>query len=187
MSDARTLVARYIRQQNEIGMPDYFFTNATALTSLLPIKQAPAALLQKVPAYANVHQIKPAVVSPSPKLQAKPQAKPETKPAFALLPVAHLHGKEVSQKATGAAAVPDPKRDALVELYNNTKGCMACGLGSLRKNYVFGSGNANAPLLVIGEAPGADEDAQGKPFVGKAGELLTKMLAAIRLDRKTHV
>ena len=81
----------------------------------------------------------------------------------------------------------DPGRDALVKLYNENKNCKACGLGRMRKNFVFGSGNACAGLMVIGEAPGAEEDEQGLPFVGRAGELLTKMLAAIGCDRKKDV
>ena len=67
------------------------------------------------------------------------------------------------------------------------KGCSACGLAAFRKTFVFGSGNVHAPLMVVGEAPGADEDAQGLPFVGAAGAMLTKMLAAIGLDRKNDV
>jgi DNA polymerase len=64
---------------------------------------------------------------------------------------------------------------------------MNCPLGQLRNHFVFGSGNAEAAVMVIGEAPGADEDMQGLPFVGAAGQLLTKMLGAIALDRKQHV
>jgi uracil-DNA glycosylase len=62
--------------------------------------------------------------------------------------------------------------------------CMDCPLGSTRKNFVFGSGRADADLMVIGEAPGADEDEQGLPFVGRAGQLLTKILDAIDLPRE---
>ena len=52
-----------------------------------------------------------------------------------------------------------------------------------RKNFVFGTGNPNAKVAVIGEAPGADEDVQGKPFVGRAGKLLTDILKAINFER----
>ncbi len=61
--------------------------------------------------------------------------------------------------------------------------CMDCALGATRKNFVFGSGNPNASVMVIGEAPGADEDEQGLPFVGRAGQLLTKILESIDLKR----
>jgi DNA polymerase len=58
------------------------------------------------------------------------------------------------------------------------QGCRRCKLCEARSTIVFGTGNPRAELVVIGEGPGADEDAQGKPFVGRAGELLTRMLAA---------
>ncbi len=69
-------------------------------------------------------------------------------------------------------------------LYNQIHTCMNCALGATRTNFVFGTGNPNADIMVIGEAPGADEDAQGKPFVGAAGQLLTKILAAIGIVRE---
>jgi DNA polymerase len=77
------------------------------------------------------------------------------------------------------------KREALKVLYRN--GCTQCHLAQTRKNFIFGAGNAEAPVMVIGEAPGRDEDEQGLPFVGAAGQLLTSMLAAIKLDRNNDV
>lgn len=61
--------------------------------------------------------------------------------------------------------------------------CQKCPLGGTRTNFVFGVGNPNADIVVIGEAPGADEDASGEPFIGPAGQLLNKILAAINLRR----
>ena len=63
------------------------------------------------------------------------------------------------------------------------QGCKRCKLCEGRTHIVFGSGNASAEVVVIGEGPGADEDAQGLPFVGRAGQLLTKMLASVNLSR----
>jgi len=62
--------------------------------------------------------------------------------------------------------------------------CVKCPLGQTRTNFVFGVGNPHATLMLIGEAPGADEDAQGEPFVGKAGQLLNKILEAIHFRRE---
>jgi uracil-DNA glycosylase len=63
--------------------------------------------------------------------------------------------------------------------------CSRCKLHTLgRKQVVFGVGNPNADLMFVGEAPGGDEDIQGIPFVGRAGQLLTKMIAAIQMDRE---
>ena len=64
--------------------------------------------------------------------------------------------------------------------------CMKCGLGPTRTNMVFADGNPHAELMFIGEGPGADEDATGVPFVGRAGELLSRMIAAMTFDRKTE-
>jgi uracil-DNA glycosylase len=65
------------------------------------------------------------------------------------------------------------------------QGCRRCKLCEGRTHVVFGSGNPAAEFVVIGEGPGADEDAQGLPFVGRAGQLLTKMLASVNLSRET--
>ena len=62
--------------------------------------------------------------------------------------------------------------------------CVKCPLGHTRTKFVFGTGNPAATLMVIGEAPGADEDAQGEPFVGRAGQLLNKILEAIGFKRE---
>ncbi len=61
--------------------------------------------------------------------------------------------------------------------------CNKCSLGGQRQNFVFGVGNPRAEVMFIGEAPGADEDAQGEPFVGKGGQLLNKILEAINMKR----
>lgn len=62
--------------------------------------------------------------------------------------------------------------------------CLKCPLGHTRTKFVFGVGNPHASLMLIGEAPGADEDAQGEPFVGRAGQLLNKILEAISFKRE---
>lgn len=62
--------------------------------------------------------------------------------------------------------------------------CTKCSLSGLRKNFVFGVGNPHAEVVVVGEAPGADEDEQGEPFVGRAGQLLNKILEAIHFRRE---
>ena len=62
--------------------------------------------------------------------------------------------------------------------------CLKCPLGHTRTNFVFGVGNPDAEVMFIGEAPGADEDAQGEPFVGRAGQLLNKIIEAVNLKRE---
>jgi len=74
--------------------------------------------------------------------------------------------------------------DALVAIRNDIGDCTRCKLHTLgRRQVVFGVGNPQADLMFVGEAPGADEDIQGEPFVGRAGQLLTKIIEAIGLSR----
>jgi uracil-DNA glycosylase len=75
------------------------------------------------------------------------------------------------------------RRELLKAVYLEAKGCVACQLSETRTNVVFGSGNADAELMFVGEAPGANEDLQGLPFVGAAGKLLDKLLAEIGMQR----
>lgn len=66
-------------------------------------------------------------------------------------------------------------------------GCEKCALAATRTNVVFGVGNTEAEVLFIGEGPGANEDLQGEPFVGRGGQLLDKMLAAVGLSREKNI
>jgi uracil-DNA glycosylase family 4 len=76
------------------------------------------------------------------------------------------------------------KSAAFAELQKRALSCVKCPhLASSRKNVVFGVGNIDSPLMFVGEAPGADEDEQGEPFVGRAGQLLTKIIQATGLSR----
>ena len=78
------------------------------------------------------------------------------------------------------------KRD-LDQFCNSISLCKECELGNTRNNFVFGTGDPNADLLLIGEAPGEKEDNEGEPFVGRAGKLLDKILRAINKNRKKGV
>jgi DNA polymerase len=73
---------------------------------------------------------------------------------------------------------------SISELESKINTCKKCPLGNLRTKFVFGEGNPNADIMLIGEAPGAEEDKTGKPFVGRAGQLLTKILEAIKIKRE---
>jgi uracil-DNA glycosylase len=78
----------------------------------------------------------------------------------------------------------EERREALKDLYHQARACTRCPqLASTRTTVVFGSGNANADLMFVGEAPGKNEDEQGLPFVGQAGKLLDKLLGEIGLQR----
>src|SRR5947199_8771506 len=80
-------------------------------------------------------------------------------------------------------ATPAQRREALKEVWREASECTRCPLAETRTTVVFGNGDANADLMFVGEAPGANEDREGLPFVGQAGKLLDKLLGEIGLHR----
>jgi uracil-DNA glycosylase len=78
----------------------------------------------------------------------------------------------------------EERREALIEVYREASVCVRCPLAEGRTQVVFGNGNSDADLMFVGEAPGAEEDRQGLPFVGRAGKLLDDLLGGIDLTRK---
>jgi uracil-DNA glycosylase family 4 len=73
------------------------------------------------------------------------------------------------------------------ELKREVLKCRKCGLAATRNHVIFGEGNPKAPILVIGEAPGRDEDLGGRPFIGRSGQLLDKIFAACGFKREEHL
>ncbi|QBR72611.1 uracil-DNA glycosylase [Beijerinckiaceae bacterium] len=94
-------------------------------------------------------------------------------------PAAALPAEAIEETARESAAAAQ----TLDELRERLSQFEGCGLKATATRLVFGDGNPNASIMIVGEAPGADEDRQGVPFVGRAGQLLDKMLASIGLDR----
>jgi DNA polymerase len=97
-----------------------------------------------------------------------------------------------SQPVSAIASTGEDRREAILkmdwpELKQTVSTCTACRLHETRTQTVFGVGDENADWLMVGEGPGAEEDAQGEPFVGQAGKLLDNMLAAIALKRGKNV
>ncbi len=82
-----------------------------------------------------------------------------------------------------AVSTASERRELLTAVFREARTCVACPLHETRTNVVFGSGNADAQLMFVGEAPGANEDQQGLPFVGQAGKLLEKLLGEIGMER----
>ncbi len=94
-------------------------------------------------------------------------------------------GRASTKSAPAKNMTPQQKAAALAEIdEKEVKVCTKCELCKTRTNTVFGECNPNADLVFVGEAPGADEDETGRPFVGRAGELLTKMIMAMGLTRE---
>ncbi len=88
-----------------------------------------------------------------------------------------------SLNAPSTPAPPSTQTTTLEALQQTHHNCQRCALGKTRTHLVFGEGNAGARLLFLGEGPGADEDASGRPFVGRAGKLLSKMILSMGIDR----
>jgi DNA polymerase len=110
--------------------------------------------------------------------------------AMGLGPIYRLRTATTHMPAEAEPALPVGDRAASIarlewkELGQEVARCRACSLCETRKQTVFGVGNANAEWMLIGEAPGAEEDARGEPFVGQAGRLLDNMLASIGMSRE---
>lgn len=92
-------------------------------------------------------------------------------------------GEKNKQKKNEASQSANDIKIELEKINDEVHRCRKCQLGSLRTNAVPGEGNPNAQIVFVGEGPGADEDAQGRPFVGRAGQLLDKVIAAMGLKR----
>jgi uracil-DNA glycosylase len=84
----------------------------------------------------------------------------------------------------GLSSVVATGTETLEQIRADLGDCQRCKLWKTRTNLVFGEGNPNAELMFVGEGPGADEDASGRPFVGRAGQLLTDMIKAIKMKRE---
>lgn len=109
------------------------------------------------------------------------QTYPRT-PAPAVVPTPQMPKRTVS--STPFQAPPAVLPDNLEAMREIVRTCRNCRLCQSRQNTVFGEGNPNARLMFIGEGPGADEDASGRPFVGAAGQLLDKMITAMQFSRQ---
>lgn len=153
-----------------------------------------------VSSWSPIAPAAPPVVPEAAVASARPVAAPAaaSRPASARPLFTPSVGEEPLPRRAAAAAPPAPRSpfvpldlssedrvQRLAELKTCVAGCTRCGeLARTRTQTVFGVGNPNAKILFIGEAPGADEDAQGEPFVGKAGQKLNDIIAACKLKRE---
>ncbi len=115
--------------------------------------------------------------APPPRAVSAPVSVPVSRPVPAPAPVPVSAPGRYSQQNKGCAS------PALLQIREDLGECTRCKLAPKRTNLVYGVGNPAAELMFVGEGPGADEDAQGEPFVGKAGQLLTRMIEAMGYRR----
>ena len=140
----------------------------------------------------------PTVSQPNPTAPLMPPATPQPKPSLskslaAALAAPAANGAQPSPSSNPAPAAPSSqplskaeKEAAMASLRQRVLACIKCPhLASSRTNVVFGVGDIHSPIMFVGEAPGADEDIQGEPFVGAAGQLLTRMIQTMGLTRST--
>lgn len=192
--DRNAFLGTYFRQQTEFGMPELFISREIISAFRSPVKTAISSKVTLPLPGKTAQQQPPIQRSATPPVQvvSKPQTPIKSRLA-SLRPVESLVAS--APKKTQPTSIPvqsevpllpaGNKREELKQLF--IKGCSGCHLAETRTKFVFGSGNADAQIMVIGEAPGQEEDEQGLPFVGAAGKLLTTMLSAINLDRNSDV
>lgn len=158
MTDIWTSLRHFLQSEREV-FGDYLLLDGTSSSSL---SASPTTMAKKQTAAGTVS---------APPAQTRTPAKSTI--VFEPPPAPQPAG---SDGAWLQAADVDALREQI-------SGCLNCALGRTRTKFVFGVGNPHATLMFVGEAPGADEDAQGEPFVGRAGQLLNKILTAIGMDR----
>jgi uracil-DNA glycosylase family 4 len=173
LSELLKQTREYVRYFGELGAET---TGAEPATLNASAPRSPASA--KVEDPREIATAMPAAAPPA----AKPALFARTNPTAARVSAAppdSLFG----ELAAPAPSIPQ-STETLEDIWRDIGDCTRCALCSGRTQVVNTHGNPNARLMFVGEAPGADEDAQGKPFVGRAGQLLTKMIEAMGLKRE---
>ena len=173
--DYHELLDAAIQQLQELKSQGVRFIPVST-EGLAALNETPRPVVKSIPAV-------PPIIQPTPRPVPAPVApKPvEVKPPAVDLSLG-LPGEALP--ASALVLSPEAKASAFAELRQRASVCVKCPhLASSRKNVVFGVGSIDAQLMFVGEAPGADEDQQGEPFVGKAGQLLTKIIQTTGLQR----
>jgi DNA polymerase len=161
VNDPRALLARYLAQQQALGETSYTFSSEGESVELMASSKTPAA-------------------APPADTTSRTDAPEKWRKGAPDIPGPGIDIPAVATDLFAGDPLADKDLDQLGELI---KVCEQCPLCQERTNAVPGEGPANAELLVVGEGPGANEDQQGRPFVGRAGDLLNDILAAIDCPR----
>lgn len=193
MSDAQDRLRQYLEQRREMGESEFVLDSLSVEEAL------------KVLAFGAAPPTAPAAASRPASSAPARGAPPEPPRASRTEGVTEDWQSIVNAPEPGEAMKPKPPKSAksdaaanvpfamppelasaksLDEVAKAIAGCKACALSATAINHVPGEGNPNAKFVVVGEAPGATEDELGRPFVGKSGDLLTKILEAIQLKRE---
>jgi uracil-DNA glycosylase len=171
-------VADHIRTLQEFGLTHIGNAAPSIDRSVAAISPPPSdASAAKAPAPDP-----PPLPPPQPVIAQPPS--PMTKPPSTRKAAAQTSLFLFGEPAPPSAAEPDHQDGNLHDIRADIGDCQRCKLAPTRTHIVFGDGNPNAQLVFVGEAPGADEDASGVPFVGRAGQLLNKIIEAIGMKRE---
>jgi uracil-DNA glycosylase len=175
----REALAERLRFYRDLGLTDFYRRDVEAATAAddpspgRGVAAEPAECEAALPAAAAVQNAAPAPVV----------AAVEQKNPFGEDPT--IRSRKAFQAPEIGAAVPQDERVAALQIIREDIGdCTRCALHKGRHKIVFADGSATARLMFVGEGPGADEDAQGLPFVGRAGQLLNNMIAAMGIKRE---
>jgi len=174
--DLKNKIAGRLRYYDDLGIRLFYKDRTSALGSL----PAPPTAS---PAFGNIN------VGPGFSAASSTPARPAAPPAspFRPVPPAPAPPPALPPRPSGPSrfySVQKIPNDTLLKIREDLGDCKRCKLHKTRKNIVFADGNPKADLVFVGEGPGADEDAQGLPFVGRAGKLLTQMIEAMGLRRQ---
>jgi DNA polymerase len=174
----KKLAAR-LRYYEDLGIHQFYKHHVVAASVADAIAEAPA-VVQLSPAAPKIFHEEP----PLPKQTPRPQP---VGPGFGLASSTAPSAPVLPPRAAAPSlfdAVNKIAGDTLLKIREDLGECTRCKLHKTRKNIVFADGNPKAELVFVGEGPGADEDAQGLPFVGRAGKLLNQMIEAMGLRRQ---
>jgi uracil-DNA glycosylase len=163
--EAEQQLRAYVEYLRDMGVHDFYRQGEPVVAE---VREAPPVPVEAVAAVEELEA--PSVPS---------------RPAFLEPPIAKLVSFDDLVPLPESRVAPAHKADALTAIKEEIGDCTRCPLAYAgRRTIVFGDGNANARLMFVGEGPGADEDASGIPFVGKAGQLLNNMIQAMGLKRE---
>ena len=193
MTDPRDLLRSYLRQRRELGEAEVVLDRLSAAEL--------QALLGPAPAAPPPRAASPAA-EPRPAAESRPPAAPRREsapppPREARVEPVETHVRAGAPVPGSAPHPPSPRAPAeyvsaeeiaalpvLSAVREVALGCPRCGLARTRTHVVFGEGREDADVLVVGEAPGQEEDRSGRPFVGRAGKLLDLLLLSAGFDRQ---
>ena len=155
-------IAERLRFYEDLGIRDFFRDRAASPAVAQTVSSSPETLKEPF----------------LPKQRTSPPQPPASPPSARFVPLPKVARPSLFEAANSIAD------DTLLRIREDLGECTRCKLHKARHTIVFGDGNSGADLVFVGEGPGADEDAQGLPFVGRAGKLLTQMIEAMGLQRK---